>query len=411
MYLLSKLLNSIIRQGELAIIDADGQRHVFGDGNGPRATIRLHDKALHHRLVTQTELATGEGYMDGTITLEEGSSLKDLMNVYGGNRHNVDANRFNRWLARASKLFRGIQQSNRLGEATQHVSHHYDIGNDFYKLFLDKSLLYSCAYFENPDDSLEVAQQNKLRHLAAKMDLKAGQKVLDIGSGWGDLALYLAKISDVDVTGITLSREQYELSNTKAREAGLETRVRFELRDYRQMEGEFDRIVSVGMFEHVGVVHYDEFFNQLNRLMSSDGLTVLHSIGRMLPPSTTGKWVRKYIFPGGYTPSLSEVFAVVERKGLWVLDVEILRLHYARTVAFWFANFQKNRKKVVAMYDERFARMWEFYLAGAEMAFRHGGSMVFQMQLARKQEAAPLTRGYMIEGERSLKILEKKTKI
>jgi cyclopropane-fatty-acyl-phospholipid synthase len=314
-------------------------------------------------------------------------------------------------MGKVSRLFRRIQQSNRLTQATRNVSHHYDIGNDFYKLFLDKSLLYSCAYFDNPNDSLETAQQNKLRHLAAKLDLKAGQKVLDIGSGWGDLAIYLARIENVDVTGITLSKEQFELSNAKAKEAGLADRVRFKLCDYRQMTGQFDRIVSVGMFEHVGSNHYSEYFSQLDELMSLDGLTVLHSIGRMKPPGTTGPWVRKYIFPGGYIPALSEVLEVIQRRGLWVLDIEILRLHYAYTLAWWQKNFLQNRHKVVDMYDERFARMWEFYLMSAEMSFTHGGNMVFQMQLAKRQDAVALQRDYMVENERMLEKLEKTLKI
>jgi len=408
MYLLSKLLNGIFKQGELTIHDVDGNRHTFGNGIGPRASIRLHDRSLYRRMVFQTELATGEGYMDGTITPEDGTTIEDLINLFGDNIEHAEAIPLRRRMEQLSRLFRRIQQSNRLGQATRNVSHHYDIGNEFYKLFLDKSLLYSCAYFKSPKDSLETAQQNKLRHLAAKLDLKPGQKVLDIGSGWGNLAIYLANTADVDVTGITLSKEQHALSTKLARDLGLEKRVRFELADYRELAGEFDRIISVGMFEHVGVVHYKEFFARLDDLMKPDGLAVLHSIGRKGPPTTTGPWVRKYIFPGGYIPALSEVFEVIQRQGMWVLDVEILRLHYAETLQKWNENFQQNRAKVVAMYDEEFARMWEFYLMSAKMSFTHAGNMVFQMQLAKKPDAAPLLRDYMGIREDELDRLEKK---
>jgi cyclopropane-fatty-acyl-phospholipid synthase len=297
-------------------------------------------------------------------------------------------------------LFRKRQQANALGEAQQNVAHHYDLGNDFYRLFLDENLLYSCAYFRHDGETLEQAQRNKLRLIAAKLGLQPGQRVLDIGSGWGDLAIYLASLEDVEVLGVTLSREQQALASERAAAAGLSDRVRFELKDYRALTAQFDRIVSVGMFEHVGVHHYDEFFTHLNGLMPDDGIAVIHSIGHMSPPGMASPWLRKYIFPGAYSPALSEVFAAVERNSLWVTDVEVLRLHYAKTLAHWEKRFQDHRDKVVQMYDERFARMWEFYLISAEMMFRTGSQMVFHMQLSRSRDAAPIVRDYTVDVQR-----------
>ena len=298
-------------------------------------------------------------------------------------------------------LVRKVQQSNRLGEAQRNVAHHYDLGNEFYRLFLDRNMLYSCAYFRSDDESLEEAQRNKLRLIAAKLNLQPGQRVLDIGCGWGDLALYLAQLENVEVVGVTLSTEQQALASKRAEEMGLGDRVRFELLDYRKVESRFDRIVSVGMFEHVGVHHYDEFFGKVNELMPDDGLMLLHSIGHMSPPGMASPWYRKYIFPGAYSPALSEVFEVIERNHLWCLDLEFLRLHYALTLRHWCERFEANRDKVVAMYDERFARMWEFYLISAEMMFRTGSQLVFHMQLSRKRDAAPIRRDYMVDLQRA----------
>lgn len=402
MFLLSKLLETSIRTGHLNVIDARGARHEFGDGQSPSVTMRLHDEKLYRSLVLNTELAAGEGYMEGTITFEEGSTLRDMLELYHRNSMRFSSHPLARLQYRSQHALRWLQQSNRLDEAQGNVSHHYDIGNDFYRLFLDRNMIYSCAYFTHEDESLEQAQQNKLALVAAKANLSGGQRVLDVGSGWGDLALFMARSADVHVTGVTLSREQCEYSNERAQKEGLANRVRFKLADYRTLDTSFDRIVSVGMFEHVGVRHYREFFAKISGLLSEDGMMVLHSIGRKDPPTYTSAWVRKYIFPGGYTPSLSEVFRVVEKSGLWVGDVEILRLHYARTLHHWYERFMANRDKVVEMFDERFARMWEFYLVGAESGFVHGGNMVFQMQLARKVDAVPLRRDYVMDRFREL---------
>src|SRR6185312_7582886 len=284
--------------------------------------MRLTDPSLYKSLFFNPELAAGEAYMDGRMSFEN-STLRDFLTLFSVNRLSLGSYPLQKVLRKISRGLKRFQQSNPVGKAQKNVAHHYDIGNDFYKLFLDKGMQYSCAYFVNDDDTLEEAQQNKLRLIASKLRLKPGLKILDIGSGWGDLALYLAAMEDVDVTGVTLSKEQYELSNEKARRAGLSDRVRFELLDYRKVDKRFDRIVSVGMFEHVGVQHYGEFFKKINALLDDDGLMVLHSIGHMSPPGTASPWLRKYIFPGAYSPALSEVFPVVENASLWVTDLEI----------------------------------------------------------------------------------------
>jgi cyclopropane-fatty-acyl-phospholipid synthase len=294
-----------------------------------------------------------------------------------------------------------LQQHNPVGQAQNNIAHHYDLTDTLYDLFLDADRQYSCAYFLTPGDSLETAQDNKKRHIAAKLLLQPGQKVLDIGSGWGGLAIHLARTANVDVTGVTLSQEQHRYAEIRAEEAGLSDRVRFKLQDYRLQTEMYDRIVSVGMFEHVGVKHYREFFAKLRDLLTDDGVALLHSISRMDPPGTTSAWLRKYIFPGGYTPAMSETLAALEFEQLYVTDIEILRLHYAETLVHWHSRFQANRDKIVKIYDERFCRMWEFYLKGCEMAFRHWDQMVFQMQIARQQNAVPLVRDYITDWERA----------
>ncbi|MBV2187481.1 MAG: cyclopropane-fatty-acyl-phospholipid synthase family protein [Rhizobium sp.] len=402
MFLLSHMLKSFIRKGQLTIIDAAGKRHLFGGGEpGPQVTMRLTDPKLYRSLVFKAELVAGEAYMDGTMRFEDGSHLRDFLMLFSVNRLSLGSYPVQKVLRAIKMRFRKRLQSNRKGEAQRNVAHHYDLGNDFYKLFLDDNMLYSCAYFRDPAESLEQAQRNKLRLLAAKLNLKPGMKVLDIGCGWGDLALYLAQLEDVSVVGVTLSKEQHALATKRAADAGLAGRVRFELKDYRDVAETFDRVVSVGMFEHVGVQHYDEFFKKLNALMPDDGVAVIHSIGHMSPPGMTSPWLRKYIFPGGYSPALSEVVSVTEQNSLWVTDIEVLRLHYAMTLEHWCQRFEANRDKVVAMYDERFARMWEFYLISCEMMFRAGSQMVFHLQLSRKRDAAPIVRDYVTDRQRA----------
>ncbi|MDI7863125.1 cyclopropane-fatty-acyl-phospholipid synthase family protein [Rhizobiaceae bacterium n13] len=400
MFPLSHMMKSFIRKGCLTVIDADGKRHVFKGTPGPQVTMRLTDRKLYRTLVFNAELAAGEAYMDGTMRFEEGSTLRDFLTLFSVNRLSLGSYPIQKVLRAVKMRFRKRQQSNRKGQAQQNVAHHYDLGNEFYKLFLDENMLYSCAYFREPGETLEQAQRNKLRLLASKLGLKPGMKVLDIGCGWGDLALYLAALENVEVLGVTLSKEQQALAAQRAEKARLADRVRFELKDYRDVEGPFDRIVSVGMFEHVGVHHYDEFFKKLNALMPDDGVAVLHSIGHMSPPGMASPWLRKYIFPGAYSPALSEVFEVVEQNSLWVTDLEFLRVHYATTLAHWTDRFEANREKVIALYDERFARMWEFYLISAEMMFRTGSQLVFHMQLSRSRDAAPIVRDYITDKQR-----------
>ncbi len=407
MFPLSHMMKSFVRVGTLKIIDADGKVHVFSGQPGPNVTMRLSDRSLYHKLVFNPELNAGEAYMDGRMSFED-STLRDFLTLFSLNRLSLASYPLQKVLRRVSRMFKKGQQANPIGKAQQNVAHHYDLGNDFYKLFLDEGLQYSCAYFTNDDNTLEQAQRNKLRLLAAKLKLSPGLKILDIGCGWGDLALYLARLADVEVVGVTLSKEQFELASARARKAGLDDRVRFELKDYRKVEDRFDRIVSVGMFEHVGVHHYGEFFGKINELMDDDGLALIHSIGHMSPPGTASPWLRKYIFPGAYSPALSEVFEVVEQNSLWVTDLEFLRLHYAKTLAHWGQRFEANRDKVEAMYDARFARMWEFYLISAEMMFRTGSQLVFHMQLARKRDAAPIVRDYITDLQRDYKRQETK---
>ncbi|MBB5533353.1 SAM-dependent methyltransferase [Rhizobium giardinii] len=407
MFPLSHMMKAFIRKGKLTVIDANGQPHVFSGEPGPEVTMRLTDPKLYRTLVFNSELAAGEAYMEGTLRFEDGSSLRDFLTLFSINRLALGSYPIQKALRAIKMRFRKRQQSNVKGEAQRNVAHHYDLGNEFYKLFLDEHMLYSCAYFREPQETLEEAQRNKLRLLAAKLCLRPGMKVLDIGCGWGDLALYLAQLEDVEVLGVTLSKEQQALATQRAKDAGLDGRVRFELRDYRDVNEPFDRIVSVGMFEHVGVHHYDEFFKKLNALMPDDGVAVLHSIGHMSPPGMASAWLRKYIFPGAYSPALSEVFEVVEKNSLWVTDLEFLRIHYATTLKHWGERFEKNRDKVIEMYDERFARMWEFYLISAEMMFRTGSQLVFHMQLSRSRDAAPIVRDYITDRQKAYIVREK----
>ena len=405
MFPLSHMLKSFIRTGTLKVIDAAGETHIFRGTPGPEVTMRLTDPTLYRTLFFNPELAAGEAYMDGRMSFED-STLRDFLTLFSVNRLSLGSYPLQKVLRKISRGLKRFQQSNPVGKAQKNVAHHYDIGNDFYRLFLDQGMQYSCAYFTSDGNTLEEAQQNKLRLIASKLNLKAGQHVLDIGCGWGDMALYLARMESVNVLGVTLSREQCSLANERAKQLGVAGRVRFELRDYRDVTERFDRIVSVGMFEHVGAHHYDEFFAKVNELMTDDGIMLLHSIGHMSPPGTASPWLRKYIFPGAYSPALSEVFTSVEQNSLWVTDLEFLRLHYAKTLAHWERRFQTSRALVAQMYDERFCRMWEFYLISAEMMFRTGSQLVFHMQLAKKRDAAPIVRDYVTDVQRAYLKLE-----
>ena len=400
--LLQRLLDALVVTGTLTLIDAKGKRHSASGAPGPEVTLRLHDPALNRSLFFDPTLRAGEAYMDGSLTVEDGD-IYDFLALAVMNLGQRELwSRHGLWRL----LTRRIAQVNTQAKSRHNVAHHYDLSDTLYDLFLDRDRQYSCAYYVSPEDSLESAQDNKKRHIAAKLALKPQSRVLDIGSGWGGLALYLAQVSDAHVTGVTLSTEQLEVARSRAKESALTERVEFRLQDYRDVSGRFDRIVSVGMFEHVGVGHYREFFDKAHDLLSEDGVMLLHTIGRSFGPGATNPWLRKYIFPGGYVPALSEVLPAIERSGLHVTDIEILRLHYAETLKAWRARFNANRARVAEIYDERFCRMWEFYLAGCEANFRFGGIAVFQIQLSKRLNSVPLTRDYIAEWERAHSIRE-----
>ena len=399
--MVAKMLNHLIRVGTLGVIDVAGRTHRFGTGSAPSLTVRLHDKALHWKLFFSPELHAGEAYMDGTLTVEDGS-LYDFLELICMNLGAAGYHPYYRAVEWVRRVIRPVQQFNPISRARRNVAHHYDLSDALYDLFLDADRQYSCAYFADGDEDLETAQEKKMRHIAAKLLLKPGHRVLDIGAGWGGLALYLAGEMQVDVTGITLSSSQLQASRALAEEAGLAGRARFFLRDYREETGTYDRIVSVGMFEHVGIGHYRQFFTTVRDLLADDGVALLHTIGRRYGPQVTSPWIRKYIFPGGYGPALSEVVPVIEKLDLCITDIEVLRLHYAETLRQWRMRFLANRDKAKALYDERFCRMWEFYLASAEVGFRYLDYVVLQIQLAKRQDAVPLTRDYITELERAL---------
>jgi len=393
------LLRHLVRQGTLRVIDAAGQMRVFAGEPGKVITIHLRDKKLERQLLFVPRLMLGEAYMDGRLTIED-ASLYDFLDFLAANINLAPKSLLTPLYNGFGRAFHTVRQWNSVRRSRRNVAHHYDLSDALYDIFLDRDRQYSCAYFTASDQTIEQAQANKKRHIASKLLLKAGQRVLDIGSGWGGLALYLAKECEVEVTGLTLSVEQLRVAERRAAAAGLTSKVRFKLLDYRQERDQYDRIVSVGMFEHVGVPQYPAFFSKVKSLLKEDGVALLHAIGRADGPASTNPWIRKYIFPGGYSPALSEVLPIVERTGLFVTDIEILRLHYAETLRAWRTRFLAGRDRVKALYDERFCRMWEFYLAGSEIAFRYQGHMVWQMQIARSVDTVPFTRDYMLDWER-----------
>ncbi len=372
--------------------------HPYGDGSGPAVAIRLLPGAVR-KLLLNPELAIGECYMNGDLVIEQGE-LYDLLDLFLRNVLSMQHRKS--VLTRLRELARRLQQMNDRSTARRNVAHHYDLSRDLYRRFLDEDMQYSCAYFAEPGMSLEQAQLAKKLHLAAKLRLAPGQRILDIGCGWGGLGLTLGEQAPgAEVLGVTLSQEQLGVARSRAEVRGLADRVRFELRDYRDIEGRFDRIVSVGMFEHVGKPQYQAYFDAVARLLTDDGVAVIHSIGRKDEPGVTEPFIAKYIFPGGYIPALSEVLPAIERSGLWVSDIEVLRLHYAETLKSWRARFMAAREEIAALYDERFCRMWEYYLVVSELSFRGAGFMNFQVQLTKRVDALPITRDYMVQDERS----------
>ena len=400
--MLGVLLGRLVEHGTLTVIWPDQRTSVYGAGT-PRATIRLRGRWTPWVIGMNAELGFGEAYMDGRLTVEEGT-IADVLEILISNIGTQPMPKLMRLERRVRRWLRSFAQFNPAKRSRKNVSHHYDLSGELYDLFLDADRQYSCAYFNEPKMTLEAAQVAKKRHIAAKLKLdRPDLSVLDIGSGWGGLGLGLARECNANVLGITLSTEQLGVARERAAAAGLGERCRFELRDYRDVEGSFDRIVSVGMFEHVGIKFYDAFFGKIHNVLAADGVALLHTIGRTDGPGATNPWIAKYIFPGGYTPALSEIMASIERCGLMATDVEILRLHYAETLKEWRARFRKNWAKAAQLYDERFCRMWEFYLAGAEMTFRYDHLVVFQIQLTRRLETLPMTRDYIGEDERALR--------
>ncbi len=399
-FLLCRLLGRIIRTGTLQVQMPSGRSHAFGTGD-PLIAARLTTTATVWRLLRNPELAVGEAYMDGSLQVEP-SGIYDLLELANANLKWSSGPGVMRLNSKVRRLLRRFAQHNPVARARSNVAHHYDLSDTLYDLFLDAGRQYSCAYYTAPTDTLEQAQAQKLRHIAAKLLLQPGQKVLDIGSDWGGLGLHLAQTAGVDVTGLTLSTEQHGYAAKAATDAGLQDRTRYRLRDYRHETGRYDRIVSVGMFEHVGIGHYGTYFDKVAELLTDDEVALVHTIGTARGPTAATPWLQKYIFPGGYAPALSEVVPAIERAGLYVTDVEVLRLHYAQTLRAWRDRFMVERPRIVELYDERFCRMWEFYLAFCEAGFRHSGLVVFQIQIAKRIDAVPITRDYIATNEQGV---------
>ncbi len=403
MRLLSHLLSRFVEKGALTVITAKGQRFVFGSGiEGPKVTVRMKDQKLERDVFFNPELVAAEAYMDGRLEFEDGSGVFDLLLLFSVNRKGLGSHPVQQALRKAWRSVKRFQQANPVGKAKENVSSHYDHPAEFYRLWLDETMAYSCAYFDYPDQPLADAQRAKFRHVAAKLKIEPGMKVLEIGSGWGGLSIYLAKHCGARVTAINVSPEQLAESRRLAEAAGVGHLIDFREVDYRNLDGKFDRLVSIGMMEHVGVNHFDEYFTQIRELLAPGGFALVHAIGRMSPPGTTAPFIRKYIFPGGYVPALSEVFASTERTHLWVADMEVLRLHYYWTIRAWRHAFMARYGEVEGMMGARFARMWDFYLSAVELGFLHGSNMVFQLLLSERRDDVPVQRNYMFDGERAL---------
>jgi cyclopropane-fatty-acyl-phospholipid synthase len=399
MALINRLIGALLTKGRLTLISADGSCQTYGPGGGRALTVRFTDKRVAWQLARNPRLAFGEAYMDGRLIIEDGTILDLLELIVGANRWEDGGQ--GRSLLKKGKIkgLRKLFRRNDAARARRNVAHHYDVGNNLYRLFLDGDLQYSCAYFTDPANGLEQAQANKKAHIAAKLYLKPGQRVLDIGCGWGGTALYLNRVAGVDVLGVTLSEEQLKVARDRAQAAGVADQVKFELIDYRSLEGRFDRIVSIGMFEHVGLAHYDEFYAKCRSLLADDGVMLLHTIGKLGSAGAPDPFTDKWIFPGYHLPSLSQMSAASEKVRLIASDVETLRLHYAYTLKHWFDRTRAAEAEITAMYDERFYRMWLFYLAAALVMFDNGAACNYQVQYIRDRNALPITRDYMAEAE------------
>ena len=392
---LAKFLNKLFKEDGFILIDANSIKYIIGNPKKEKPiTLRLLDKKLHYKLLFNPDLYFGEAYTDGTAKIENGS-LTDFLEIALKNIGRNQTNILSQILNKLRGTYRYLTNFNVTKKSKKNVAHHYDISDDLYDLFLDPKRQYSCAYFKNENDSLEVAQNNKIDYIIKKLNLKPNQKVLDIGCGWGSLAIEIAKKSQCEVTGITLSENQYKYSINKAKELNVENQVQFKLIDYRQLNEKFDRIVSVGMFEHVGRKYYKTFFNQINKLLNDTGIALIHTIGSVNQPRDPQPWITNYIFPGGYTPSMSEITAPIEKSGLIISDIEVLRMHYSHTLRNWKERFLNNKSKVLTMFDENFFRMWEFYLTSCEMVFKWNDQVVFQFQLTKDLTSLPTTRDYI----------------
>ncbi|MBC7907827.1 MAG: class I SAM-dependent methyltransferase [Rhodospirillaceae bacterium] len=400
MQLLDLFFSNLIRQGSVRVIDHTGQRKDYGDGSPPIAVVRFTDAATERRVVIAPHYHLLDAFTEGTMVLEEGTFL-GFLDVCAANVTSHGYSLSTRLHQTLGRLFLAWEQYNPIGLSHRRIAHHYDLHEDLFRLFLDQDMQYSCAYFATPDTSLEAAQIAKKRHIAAKLRLADGQRILDIGCGWGGMALSLASMADVDVLGITLSAEQLAVARQRAAEAGLDGRVRFEMIDYRKVQGQFDRIVSVGMFEHVGPPHYGTYFRRIHQLLTDDGIALLHSIGDN-EGGSSHPWIRRHIFPGSYTPALSQVLPQLERSGLLTTDIEVLHRHYGLTLKAWLERFLARRAEAAELYDERFCRMWEAYLSACEIGFRRLSLMVFQIQMTKDRNVVPLTRDYMVDAERTL---------
>ena len=392
---LAKFLNKLFKEDGFILIDANSIKYIIGNPKKEKPiTLRLLDKKLHYKLLFNPDLYFGEAYTDGTAKIENGS-LTDFLEIALKNIGRNQTNILSQILNKLRGTYRYLTNFNVTKKSKKNVAHHYDISDDLYDLFLDPKRQYSCAYFKNENDSLEVAQNNKINYIIKKLNLKPNQKVLDIGCGWGSLAIEIAKKTQCEVTGITLSENQYKYSINKAKELNVENQVQFKLIDYRQLNEKFDRIVSVGMFEHVGRKYYKTFFNQINKLLNDTGIALIHTIGSVNQPRDPQPWITNYIFPGGYTPSMSEITAPIEKSGLIISDIEVLRMHYSHTLRNWKERFLNNKSKVLTMFDENFFRMWEFYLTSCEMVFKWNDQVVFQFQLSKDLTSLPTTRDYI----------------
>tara|TARA_Y100000590_G_scaffold433437_1_gene550491 strand:+ start:650 stop:1837 length:1188 start_codon:yes stop_codon:yes gene_type:complete len=392
---LAKFLNNLFRYDGFVLIDASNNKFIIGKPLKEKAiTIKLLDKSLNYKLLLYPDLYFGEAYSNGSLIIENGT-LTEFLDIALRNIGRGDVNIYGKIFNKIKGTFRYLTNFNKIIESKKNVSHHYDISEKLYDLFLDKNRQYSCAYFKNENDTLEQAQENKINHIIKKLNIQPNQKVLDIGSGWGSLAMNIAQKTKASVTGITLSNNQFEYSNKKAKEMNLNNQVEFKLIDYRQLNEKFDRIVSVGMFEHVGRKFYKTYFNAVSKMLNEQGVALIHTIGSSNPPRDPQPWITKYIFPGGYTPSLSQIARPIEGSGLIISDMEVLRMHYSHTLRHWKERFFSNKETVLEIFDEKFFRMWEFYLASCEMAFKWGDQVVFQLQLTKDNRTIPVTRDYI----------------